>query len=138
MQPLNQANPIYNSVLNGNNFEGVLYEKLGIGISDLIIKKADLVILLPKKVLLLSKGVSDKLKSEDLDVLTGCERVTDLLTSVTTLRCEPKFEAFWKSTFQKCRILSTEKPRDELVCKIPRRIDNNPQTAGPPFTERQV
>ena len=30
----------------------------------------------------LSKGVSDKLQSEDLDVVSGCERVTDQSSSV--------------------------------------------------------
>ncbi|CAB4031166.1 zinc finger MYM-type 1-like, partial [Paramuricea clavata] len=81
-----------------------------------------------KKVLLLSKGVSDKLQSEDLDVVTGCERVTDLLASIRALQCEPKFEAFWESTLQKCRILSIEEPKDERLRKIPRRIDDNPET----------
>ena len=42
-----------------------------------------------KKVLLLSKGVSDKLQSEGLDVVSGCVRVTDLLTAVkASVRCE--------------------------------------------------
>ena len=35
-----------------------------------------------KKVLHLSKGVSDKLQSEGLDVVSGCERVADLLTAI--------------------------------------------------------
>jgi hypothetical protein len=43
--------------------------------------------------------------------------------------CEPKFEAFRESTLQKCRILSIEEPRDERVHKIPRRINDNPETA---------
>jgi hypothetical protein len=33
-----------------------------------------------------SKGVSDKLQSEDLDVVTGCERVAVLLTTLRGLR----------------------------------------------------
>ena len=53
-----------------------------------------------KKVLLLSKGVSDKLQSEGLDVVSG-ERVTDLLTAVKALRCDVKFEdsglQLWKN-----------------------------------------
>lgn len=35
----------------------------------------------------LSKGVSDKLQSEDLDVVSGCERVADLLVAIRALRC---------------------------------------------------
>ena len=34
------------------------------------------------KVLNLSKGVSDKLQSEDLDVVSGCDRVEDLLVAI--------------------------------------------------------
>jgi hypothetical protein len=82
-----------------------------------------------KKVLLLSKGVSDKLQSEDLDVVTGCERVADLLSTVQALRCEPKFEEFWETTVTKCRSLNIEEPRQERTHKLPRRIDDNPDTA---------
>ena len=82
-----------------------------------------------KKVLLLSKGVSDKLQSEDLDVVTGCERVTDLLVTIKALRCEAKFDEFWETTLKKCRSLSIEEPREERTRKLPRRIDGNPDTA---------
>ena len=74
-----------------------------------------------KKVLFLSKGVSDKLQSEDLDVVTGCERVTDLFVTIKALR--------WETTLKKCRSLSVEEPREEHTRKLPRRIDDNPDSA---------
>ena len=82
-----------------------------------------------EKVLLLSKGVSDKLQSEDLDIVTGCERVADLLSAIQALRCEAKFEGFWESTLAKCRSLNIKEPRQERTHKLPRRIDDNPDTA---------
>lgn len=82
-----------------------------------------------KKVLRLSKGVSDKLQSEDLDVVTGCERVADLLNTVRALRCEQKFEEFWTTTLEKCHRLNIEEPTEERTHKLPRRIDDNPDTA---------
>ena len=78
-----------------------------------------------KKVLLLSKGVSDKLQSEDLDNVTGCERVADLLSAIQALRCE----AFWETTLAKCRSLNIKEPRQERTHKLPRRIEDNPDTA---------
>ncbi|CAB4036972.1 zinc finger MYM-type 1-like [Paramuricea clavata] len=54
-----------------------------------------------KKVLHLRKGVSDKVQSEGLDVVSGCERVADLLTAIKALRCD-----------------------------VPRRLDENPDTAA--------
>ena len=56
-----------------------------------------------KKVLHLSKGVSDKLQSEGLDVVSGGERVADLLTAIKALRCDVKFEDFWLATLERCR-----------------------------------
>ena len=50
------------------------------------------------KVLNLSKGVSDKLQSEDLDVVSGCDRVEDLLIAIEELRTEDKFKTFWIAT----------------------------------------
>ena len=47
---------------------------------------------LKKSWFLLSKGVSDKLQLEDLDVVTGCERVIDLLVTIQAHRCEAKFD----------------------------------------------
>ena len=82
-----------------------------------------------KKVLLLSKGVSDKLQSEDLDIVTGCERVADLLSAIQALRCEAKFEEFWETTLAKCRSLNIKEPMQERTHKLPRRIDDNPDTA---------
>ena len=60
---------------------------------------------------------------------TGCERVADLLSTVQALRCEPKFEEFWETTLTKCRSLNIEEPRQERTHKLPRRIDDNPDTA---------
>ena len=72
--------------------------------------------------MLLSKGVSDKLQSEDLDIFTGCDRVFDLLSAVQAVQCEPKFEEFWEITLVKCQ-------RRERAHKLPRRIDDNLDTA---------
>ena len=77
----------------------------------------------------LSKGISDKLQSEDLDVVSGCERVTDLLAAIKVLRCEAKFESFWKSTLERCCELGIAEPKEDRPHKLPRRIDDNPQTA---------
>ncbi len=77
----------------------------------------------------LSKGVSDKLQSEDLDVVSGCERVADLLAAIKVLRCEAKFDSFWKSTLDKCCELGIAEPKEDSPRKLPRRIDDNPQTA---------
>ena len=73
--------------------------------------------------------MSDKLQSEDLNVVTGCERVADLLNTVQALRCEPKFEEFWETTLNKCRSLNIGDPRQERTHKLHRRIDDNPDTA---------
>ena len=75
--------------------------------------------------LFLSKVVSDKLQSEDLDVVSGCERVTDLLTAVKDLRCDVKFEQFWVATLEKCAKLGIKEPKE----KRPRRLDENPDSA---------
>ncbi len=48
--------------------------------------------------------MSDKLQSEDL-------------------------EEFWETTVTKCRSLNIEEPRQERTHKLPRRIDDNPDTA---------
>ena len=64
-----------------------------------------------KKLLHLSKGVSDKLQSECLDVVTGCDRVADLLTAIKALRCDVKFEDFWVATLKKCAKLGIEEPK---------------------------
>ena len=82
-----------------------------------------------KKVLLLSKGVSDKLQSEGLDVVSGCERVTDLLTAVKALRCDVKFEEFWVATLEKCAKLGIKEPKEKRPHKLPRRLDENPDSA---------
>ena len=72
----------------------------------------------------LSKGVSDKLQSEDLDVVSGC-----LLAAIKVLRCEAKFESFWKSTLERCCELGIAEPKEDRPHKLPRRIDDNPHTA---------
>ena len=73
--------------------------------------------------------MSDKLQSADLDIVTGCERVTDLLSAVQALRCEPKFKEFWEFTLAKCQSMKIEEPRQERAHKLPRRIDDKPDTA---------
>ena len=83
-----------------------------------------------KKVLHLSKGVSDKLQSEDLDVVSGCERVADLLTAVKALRCDVKFEDFWLATLERCAKLGIEEPKENRPPKVPWRLDENPDTAA--------
>ena len=45
-------------------------------------------------VLNLGKGVSDKLQSEDLDIVTGCDRVEDLIASVKEMPNKKCFERF--------------------------------------------
>ena len=70
-----------------------------------------------------SKGVSDKLQSEDLDVVTGCERVADLLTTVRGLRCEKEFDAFWANSLTRCHDLNIPEPKEIRPHKLPRRID---------------
>ena len=49
-----------------------------------------------------------KLQSEDLDIVTGCERVSDLLRAVQALRCELKFEEFGEITLAKCQSMNIE------------------------------
>ncbi|CAB4033500.1 zinc finger MYM-type 1-like [Paramuricea clavata] len=68
-----------------------------------------------EKVVHLSKGVSDKL--------------TDLLAAIKVLRCEAKFESFWKSTLERCCELGIAEPKEDCPHKLPRLIDDNPQTA---------
>ena len=77
----------------------------------------------------LSKGVSDKLQSEDLDVVSGCERVADLLAAIKVLRCEAKFQSFWESTLERCYVLGIAEPKEHRPHKLPCRIDDNPQNA---------
>ena len=76
-----------------------------------------------------SKGVSDKLQSEDLDVVTGCERVADLLTTLRGLRCEKEFDAFWANSLTRCHDLNIPEPKEIHPHKFPRRIDDNPDRA---------
>jgi hypothetical protein len=76
-----------------------------------------------------SKGVSDKLQSEDLDVVNGCERVADLLTTLRGLRCEKEFDAFWANSITRCHDLNIPEPKEIRPHKLPRRIDDNPDTA---------
>ena len=67
----------------------------------------------------LRKGVSDKLQSEDLDDVSGCERVTDHLAAIKVLQCAAKFESFWKSTLERWCELGIVEPKE----------DDNPNTA---------
>ena len=60
----------------------------------------------------LSKSVSDKLQSEDLDVVSGCKRVADLLAAIKVLRCEAKFQSFWESTLERCCVLGIAEPKE--------------------------
>ena len=62
-----------------------------------------------------SKGVSDKLQSEDLDVVTGCERVADLLTTLRGLRCEKEFDAFWANSITRCHDLNIPEQKKKFV-----------------------
>lgn len=83
-----------------------------------------------KKLLLHSKGISDKLQTEGLDVVSGCERVADLLTAVKALRCDVKFEVFWVATLEKCAKLGIKEPKERRRHKLPRRLDENPDSAA--------
>ena len=65
------------------------------------------------KVLNLSKGVSDKLQSEDLDVVSGCDRVEDLLVAIEELRTEDKSKTFWIATVETCEELNIETPMEK-------------------------
>ncbi|XP_063592549.1 zinc finger MYM-type protein 1-like [Penaeus indicus] len=82
-----------------------------------------------KAILFVSKGVSDKLQTEDLDVVTGCERVADLNSAITELRNDAKFELFWQEATRKCKRLDTDGPKEERIRKLPRRYEENPSTA---------
>ena len=77
----------------------------------------------------LRKGVSNKLPSQDLDVVSGCERVAFLLAAFKVLRCEAKFQSFWESTLERCCVLEIAEAKEHRPYKLPRRIDDNPQTA---------
>ena len=77
----------------------------------------------------LSKGVSDKLQSTDLDVVSGCDRVEDLVTTIGQLRCEKEFEQFWNVTVEKCEDLDIQTPDEKRQRKIPSRLDDHPETA---------
>jgi hypothetical protein len=77
----------------------------------------------------LSKGISDKLQSENLDVVSGCERVIDLPAAIKVLLCEAKFELFWKSILERCCELGITEPKEDHPHKLPRQIEDNPQTA---------
>ncbi|CAB3985113.1 zinc finger MYM-type 1-like [Paramuricea clavata] len=81
------------------------------------------------KVLNLSKGVSDKLQSEDLDVVSGCDRVEDLLVAIEELRTDDKFKTFWIATVETCEELNIETPMETRQRKIPVRLDDHPETA---------
>eukprot|EP00794_Sanderia_malayensis_P018410 gene18410-20265_t len=82
-----------------------------------------------KAILFVSKGVSDKLQTEDLDVVTGCERVADLNSAITELRNDAKFELFWQEATRKCKRLDINEPKEERIRKLPRRYEENPSTA---------
>lgn len=82
-----------------------------------------------KPILFLSKGVSDKLQTKDLDVVTGCERVADLLEAIKGLRNEERFESFWQEAMTKSDQLGIEQHRVERLRKIPKRLDENQDTA---------
>ena len=73
--------------------------------------------------------MSDKLQSKDLDVVTGCERVADLLEAIKELRSEEKFESFGEATIARCDHLGIEEPKEERVRKLPKRLDQNQDTA---------
>ena len=82
-------------------------------------------------VLKLSKGVSDHLQKEDLDVVTGCDRVEDLLVALRMMRNEEKFQKFWTDARGKCEKLgiSLESQTPQRQRKVPRRLDDRPETA---------
>ena len=80
-------------------------------------------------VLNLSKGVSDKLQSEDLDIITGCDRIEDLLVAVKEMRNETCFERFWDKSTETCHQLKIRMPSEERRRKLPKRIDDQPETA---------
>ena len=82
-----------------------------------------------KPILFHSKRVSDKLQTKDLDVVTGCERVADLQEAIKELRSENKFESFWQEAITRCDQLGIEEPREERVRKVPKRLDQNQDTA---------
>ena len=81
-------------------------------------------------VLKLSKVVSDHLQKEDLDVVTGCDRVEDLLVALR-MRSEEDFQKFWKNAREKCEKLgiSMESQTPQRQRKVPRRLDDRPETA---------
>ena len=62
--------------------------------------------------------------------LIGCERVADLLTAIKALRCDVKFEDFWLATLERCAKLGIEEPKEKRPRKVPRRLDENPDTAA--------
>ena len=59
----------------------------------------------------LSKGVSDHLQKEDLDVVIGCDRVEDLLVALKMMRNEEKSPKFWTDARGKGTKKGTEKTR---------------------------
>lgn len=77
----------------------------------------------------LSKGVSDRLQSDDLDIVTGCDRVKDLLVAIKEMRNETCFGCFWDKSTETCDQLNIRMPGEERQRKIPKRIDDRPQTA---------
>ena len=74
----------------------------------------------------LLSGTSDKLQSEGLDLVSGCEGVADLLTAIKALRCNVKFEDFCVATLENCAKLGMEEPQEKRPRKLPRRLDENP------------
>ncbi len=73
--------------------------------------------------------MSDKLQSKYLDVVTGCERVADLLEAIKELRSEEKFESFWQAAIARCEQLGIDEPKEERMRKLPKRLDENQDTA---------
>ncbi len=82
-----------------------------------------------KHVLHISKGVSDKLQTKDLNVVSGYDRITDLLSSVKELRQEKKFEEFLELAVKRSNDMGISLPKEGRSRKLPRRIDDNPDTA---------
>ena len=81
-----------------------------------------------KPILFLSKAVSDKMQTKDLDIVTGCETVADLLKAIKELRNEERFESFWQQAMTKSDQLGIEHHREERLRKIPKRLDENQDT----------
>lgn len=78
-----------------------------------------------------TRGVSDKLQAENLDICSGCDRVDELVSVLHDLRNESRFELFYNSAVEVCERHNIDGlPQHSRPRKLPKRLDEQPGTAS--------